>query len=95
MTFTEELTLYEDNITITLRHVGGHHADDSIIVQTSTGVLFVGDCYYPGKEDPSIDLARLESFLAYDCSVIVDGHSPPSNPDEIRGYLAQERAKGI
>jgi len=95
ITFTDELTLHEDDMTITLRHVGGHHADDSIIVQTSTGVLFVGDCYYPGKDEPSTDLARLESFLAYDCSVIVDGHSPPSSLDEIRMYLAQERDKGL
>lgn len=90
LTFTDEMTLYEDDLTITLRHVGGHHADDSIIVQTSTGVLFVGDSYYSGKDNPAMNFALLETFLDSGCSVIVDGHSPPSTPDEIRGYLAEQ-----
>jgi glyoxylase-like metal-dependent hydrolase (beta-lactamase superfamily II) len=85
--FSDEMTLYEEDITITLRHVGGRHADDSIIVQTSTGVLFVGDSYYGNQDDASIDMTMLQSFLAYDCSIVVDGHSPPSSPDEIRQLL--------
>jgi glyoxylase-like metal-dependent hydrolase (beta-lactamase superfamily II) len=92
-TFTQQMSLYEDDLTITLHHVGGAHADDSIIVQTSSGVLFVGDSYYPGfSGDERLDTTMIESFLNYDCSVIVDGHGPPRTVDELREYIAQEKA---
>lgn len=90
ITFTHDLTLHEDDLTITLHHVGGQHADDSILVHVSTGVLFVGDSYYPGKEDPTVNFGLLKSFLDYD-SIVVDGHSPPSSPDEIRAYLSAQQ----
>jgi hypothetical protein len=53
----------------------------------------VGDSYYGNQDDASIDMTMLQSFLAYDCSIVVDGHSPPSSPDEIRQYLAAEQGK--
>jgi glyoxylase-like metal-dependent hydrolase (beta-lactamase superfamily II) len=94
ITFSREMTLHEDDLTITIQHVGGAHAEDSSIVKVSTGPLFVGDSYYPGfVGDDRLNYAMMESFLTPDVSVIVDGHGPPRPADEFRDYIAEERAK--
>jgi glyoxylase-like metal-dependent hydrolase (beta-lactamase superfamily II) len=51
-TFTDHLTIPPDNETLELEHVGGLHAPDSIVVRVrKASVMFVGDCFYPGREN--------------------------------------------
>ncbi len=88
LTFTDELTLYEDDLSITVRHVGGAYADDSVVVQTSSGVLFVGDCYTSADGSDALDITMLERLLSYGNRVIVDGHHAPRTPADIRALIA-------
>ena len=46
--FEKKATIDWDGLTIELEHVGGVHAEDSILVKIpQEGVMFLGDCYYP------------------------------------------------
>ncbi|MQA96922.1 MAG: hypothetical protein GEV11_20595 [Streptosporangiales bacterium] len=68
-TFDTELTLDVDGVEVWLRHVGGPHTAESIVVGVpGERVLFLGDCYFPPPyhlrspgDEP--DLALLETLV--------------------------------
>lgn len=99
ITFTKTLVLYqEDDTRIELVHVGGRHAPDSIIVKIpDASVMFLGDCYYPpptaerAPHDDALDMVMLESFVAENYAIYVDGHSKPHSLDEMRALIAAFR----
>lgn len=100
MTFSDTMTLYLDELVIELEHVGGRHADDSIIVRLpQQRVMFVGDSYYPepyhlredGDED--LDLPMLNSLLDADYDIYIDGHGPPRTQGEFRKMIAWEKGR--
>lgn len=79
-TFDETLTLPTG---VELRHVGGRHAEDSlIVVDPESGVALLGDCFYPPPfhlrgEDDSTDFAMVRRLLAERLDWYVDAHSAP------------------
>jgi glyoxylase-like metal-dependent hydrolase (beta-lactamase superfamily II) len=81
--FEKEEIIDLDGLAIELEHVGGEHAEDSIVVKVpQEGVMFLGDCYYPPplhlrEEDsvPSFEMLRRLQDSAYD--LYVEGHDKP------------------
>jgi glyoxylase-like metal-dependent hydrolase (beta-lactamase superfamily II) len=82
-----------DGLAIELEHVGGEHAEDSIVAKVpKDGVMFIGDCYYPPplnirKPDsgPSIEmLRRLQNDLY---NLYVEGHGKPFTKAELLKLL--------
>jgi glyoxylase-like metal-dependent hydrolase (beta-lactamase superfamily II) len=80
MTFTEDMTLLLDGLSLRLRQVGGPHAADSITVLVQEPkVLFIGDCYYAsplyGEASTDVyDRVMLEALLAQEAALYVEGH---------------------
>lgn len=72
-----------DGLAIELEHVGGGHAEDSIVVKIpQEGVMFLGDCYYL----PPLHLRKPDSAPAFDMlerlqseayNLYVEGHDKP------------------
>lgn len=95
--FETRLDLELEGRRIELRHVGGRHADDSIVVGIpDAGVLFLGDCHYPppyhlrSPEDRT-DSSLLASLVSETYGLYVEGHAPPATREEVRAWLAQNR----
>ncbi|MDG4861002.1 MBL fold metallo-hydrolase [Streptomyces sp. T-3] len=85
-TFTDQLVLPGG---IEVRHVGGRHAADSTVVAVpDSGVLLLGDCFYPppyhlrepGPAGEEIDLPQITALVAEGFDWYVDSHSPPWRP---------------
>jgi len=77
-TFDDTLRLPTD---VVLRHVGGNHAPDSLIVLTD-GVALLGDAFYPPPyhlrtPDDTVDYAMIKELLSERHDWYVDAHSPP------------------
>jgi glyoxylase-like metal-dependent hydrolase (beta-lactamase superfamily II) len=95
MTFSQQMTLHLDGLSLVLVHVGGQHAEDSIIVRVPQArVTFLGDCYYPPPyhlrtSDSAPDLAMLAALLEDQSEVYIAGHDAPTNRTEIQAFLAQ------
>lgn len=100
MTFSHHLTRYFDDMVIELVHVGGIHADDSIIVKLpQQQVMFLGDCYYPkpyaerDADDEDLDLEMLALLLADEYDVYIDGHGSPRSHAEFDKMVQWERGR--
>ena len=93
--FEKEELLDLDGLAIELEHVGGQHAEDSILVKVPQDrVMFIGDCYYPPplhlrKPDsvPSYDMLRRLQNSAYD--LYVEGHDKPFARAELLRFLQE------
>ncbi|TCC09824.1 MBL fold metallo-hydrolase [Kribbella soli] len=82
-TFDDTLTLPTD---VVLRHVGGNHAPDSVIV-LADGVALLGDAFYPPPyhlrtPEDTIDYAMVKGLLSERHNWYVDAHSPPRRLSE-------------
>ena len=91
--FHKNLTLYYDEMTLELEHVGGKHAPDSIAIRIpESGVIFVGDSYYPTpfSDDDDLALGMLDSFLDEKYTIYVDGHGAPRTYAEFANMIAYE-----
>lgn len=94
--FENEKTVDLDGLTIELEHVGGEHAEDSIIVKVPDDrVMFIGDCYYPPplhlrKPDsiPSFNMLRKLQNDAYD--LYVEGHDKPFSQTKLLKLLQKK-----
>ena len=68
---------------VRLRHVGGKHAEDSVVVvDPESDVAFLGDCFYPPpfqlrSEGDTADLRMFRRLLAARHDWYVDAHSAP------------------
>jgi len=93
--FEKEKIIDLDGLAVELEHVGGEHAEDSIIVKVpQEGVMFLGDCYYPPplhlrEEDsaPSFEMLRELQDSAY--HLYVEGHDKPFTRAEILKVLQE------
>ena len=93
--FETEKVIHLDRLTIELLHVGGEHAEDSIVVKIPQDrVIFLGDCYYPPpprlrKPDsgPSLDMLRRLQNEAY--HLYVEGHDKPLTRTELLTFLQE------
>lgn len=81
VTFETDYEVQGDGYRLELRHVGGKHAADSVVVTLpEEKIMFLGDSFYPpplrsGLPDESLDMEMLKKFLAEDCELYLDGHS--------------------
>jgi glyoxylase-like metal-dependent hydrolase (beta-lactamase superfamily II) len=91
--FGKEELIDLNGLAIELEHVGGEHAEDSIVVKVPEDrVMFIGDCYYPPPlhlrqpdSAPSLDiLRRLESNIYH---LYVEGHGKPFTRIELLKLL--------
>lgn len=49
ITFTDQVEINLDDLTVQIIHIGGDHApDSSIVFSPEEQVAFIGDCFYPG-----------------------------------------------
>jgi glyoxylase-like metal-dependent hydrolase (beta-lactamase superfamily II) len=88
---TERIDL--DGLSIELEHVGGAHAEDSIMVKVrQEGVIFLGDCFYPPplhlrepNSGPSLEMLRRLQSPAYD--LYIEGHDQPFTRAELLRFL--------
>jgi glyoxylase-like metal-dependent hydrolase (beta-lactamase superfamily II) len=91
--FETEKVINLDRLTMELEHVGGEHAEDSIVVKIpEDGAMFIGDCYYPPplhlrKPDsaPSFDMLRRLQNEAY--NLYVEGHDKPFTRTELLKFF--------
>ena len=96
LTFEKNLALDLGGISCVLEHVGGDHADDSIILYIpEEKVLFLGDCLYayisPGPWSYTIEksLELVEHLRQFDAeSVFLSHHDAPLNSDEFHYELS-------
>lgn len=101
MTFSHELILHVNDTRIELAHVGGQHADDSIIVKfPRSGVMFLGDSYYPPplaerppQGDDDLAIAMLEALYAEGYETYIDGHGAPYDRDTLATLIEAEKAR--
>lgn len=99
VTFSSCLRLYYDAVTLDMQHVGGAHAEDSIIVRIpESKVMFLGDCFYPptfhestAENNGQMDIALLESLIDDAYETYVDGHSQPHTHEEMLSMVAAEK----
>nr|WP_269440733.1 MBL fold metallo-hydrolase [Micromonospora tarapacensis] len=89
--FTDEVELPTG---VLVRHVGGRHAPDStVVVVPDSGVMLLGDSWYPPPahlrtpaDEP--DLALVGRLLDDDIGWYVSSHSPPLPLAEARAAIA-------
>ncbi len=78
-----------------LKHVGGEHAADSVVVTVpDEKIMFLGDSYYPpplrlGLADRSPNIEMLKSFLSEACELYLDGHGTPFTKTELAAGLSE------
>jgi glyoxylase-like metal-dependent hydrolase (beta-lactamase superfamily II) len=85
------------HVTIHLEHVGGGHAEDSIVARVpEAGIMFLGDCYYPPplhlqtpKSRPSHSI--LASLASDEYDLYVEGHDVPFTRSELSRCLRRIR----
>ncbi|OGO20993.1 MAG: hypothetical protein A2Z14_12555 [Chloroflexi bacterium RBG_16_48_8] len=94
--FDGSMVVETGEMKIVLQHVGGEHAQDSIVVKVpQAGVMFLGDCFYPPplhlrKPDSTISIPLLASLEDETYALYVDGHSEPFTRDELLAFLEKE-----
>jgi glyoxylase-like metal-dependent hydrolase (beta-lactamase superfamily II) len=87
------MSIILDDLTMKLTHVGGEHAEDSIVVKVpQEGVMFLGDCYYvpplhlrKSGSRPSIDMLKKLNNDTY--HLYVEGHDDPFSREELLEFL--------
>lgn len=91
-TFTATLDLPDG---VRLRHVGGRHAADSLVVEVpDSGVLLLGDCFYPPpwhlrQPTDQPDFALVRHLISDRFDWYVDSHSDPRPRHEVDALLAE------
>lgn len=89
-TFADALML---PVGVEVRHVGGRHAPDSAVVaDPESGVLLLGDCYYPPPfhlREPSDrpDLATVARLVDDRFEWYVESHDAPQRRSAVRSAL--------
>jgi glyoxylase-like metal-dependent hydrolase (beta-lactamase superfamily II) len=87
--FERSLSLQCGRVRLELEHVGGRHAEDSIVVKVpEAGVMFLGDCYYPPPlhlqtSEPKISMSMLEALESEAYSLYVGGHAKPITREDL------------
>jgi cyclase len=98
LTFTDELSLYVDDLRCIVRHVGSaaHTTNDSVLWVPERSVLFTGDLVFNGGTPFVLmgsvvgSIAVLEELKAYGAEVVIPGHGDVCGPDafdDVLGYL--------
>jgi glyoxylase-like metal-dependent hydrolase (beta-lactamase superfamily II) len=94
--FEDSMVIELGEMKVVLEHVGGEHAQDSIVVKVpQAGVIFLGDCYYPPplhlrKPDADISIPMLASLEDGAYGLYVEGHGEPYTRDGLLAFLEME-----
>jgi glyoxylase-like metal-dependent hydrolase (beta-lactamase superfamily II) len=82
MTFEDEVEIDLGGITCIIKHVGGDHADDSVVIYVKEEkILFMADSFYPDifseKDNYTVDGIRelLNKLEAYDADFYILSHT--------------------
>lgn len=82
MTFEDEVEVDLGGITCIIKHVGGDHADDSVVIYVKEEkILFLADCFYPDifseKDNYTVDGIRglLNKLEVFDADFYILSHS--------------------
>ncbi|MBZ0303072.1 MAG: MBL fold metallo-hydrolase [Anaerolineae bacterium] len=90
ITFSHRMILEVDDLTLTLEHIGGQHAADSMIIHAGS-VLFLGDCYYPPphlrQPGDTPDYAMMEMLLEHPVEIYIDAHHGPMSRTDLEQRL--------
>ncbi|HYK74718.1 MAG TPA: MBL fold metallo-hydrolase [Pseudoneobacillus sp.] len=97
VTFKEDLQIDLGNLTCTLKHVGGDHASDSVVLHIhEEKVLFIGDCISPCMHSPeryyrlNVISLLLNQLSSFDCDYVIHSHAEPmtkvSFQNEVQEY---------
>lgn len=98
LTFSEQVSLYVDDLHCVVRHVGqaAHTTNDSVVWIPDRSLLFTGDLVFNGGT-PFVLMGSvvgaievLENLKAYGAETIVPGHGDVCGPealDAVQGYL--------
>lgn len=91
LTFKDELEIDLGGVTCIVKHVGGDHAYDSVVVYIKEEkILFLGDSIYPDifseKRNYTIErtLALLEELENFDAEIYILSHWKPITKEEFR-----------
>lgn len=100
VTFSEDITFYDDEETIMAFHVHNAHTDgDAMVYFVTNDVIHMGDTYFAGRY-PYIDLKSGGSLQGYidahkkalmvisEETKIIPGHGRPSTKKELESYVA-------
>jgi glyoxylase-like metal-dependent hydrolase (beta-lactamase superfamily II) len=96
-TFADTLTLPTG---VELRHVGGNHSEDSIVVvDPESRVMLLGDAFYPPpfhlrEEADGPDLALLRRLLSDEVDWYVEAHDSPARREDVEAYLVRADEAG-
>ncbi|MBS4175247.1 MBL fold metallo-hydrolase [Bacillus sp. FJAT-49736] len=98
VTFTKQIEMDLGGVTCIVRHVGGDHAADSVIVYIKEEkILFLGDCIYPDifskKENYTISetLRLLNELETFDADIYIPSHQQPISKEEFNQEVAMLR----
>jgi cyclase len=94
--FEGSLVLRDGDLTVELVHAGGHTEDSSYVYFPREKTLFSGDLifantfFYAGDPtfNPETWLAVLNTFLSMEIDIVIPGHGPVCDKDEISVYAA-------
>ena len=98
ITFDDTKVIQADQTTIELEHVGGEHAEDSIVIGVRpAGLLFVGDCFYPPplhlrQMDATYSLAMLSKLAEMDYELYIESHDHPISKTELIQLIKEKRS---
>lgn len=100
VTFSDDITFYDEDETIMAFHVHNAHTDgDAMVYFAKNNVLHMGDTYFAGRY-PYIDLKSGGSVTGYinahkkalmvidEDTRIIPGHGRPSNKKELESFTA-------
>jgi glyoxylase-like metal-dependent hydrolase (beta-lactamase superfamily II) len=86
-TFSERLSLHFPSVTVDLIHVGGPHAQDSLIVHVpEEKVVFLGDCFYASAQE-KVNVNMLKQVLQLDGIYYIHGHGRKMDQNKIRWLI--------
>ncbi|MFQ5711498.1 MAG: MBL fold metallo-hydrolase [Candidatus Geothermarchaeales archaeon] len=94
-TFDRRFVVEDDELTVEMEHVGGHTVGSSIVYFPREATLFTGDLVFaktfPWGGDPTADpnewMEALRKMLEMRVDVIIPGHGPICDKEEVEAYL--------
>jgi len=91
VTFDQRMEIDLGGVTCVVQHVGGDHAEDSVIVYVKEEkILFLGDCIYPKMYAEKVHytvkevLRLLDELDAFDAETYIPSHQRPWSKEEFR-----------
>jgi len=95
--FDTSMIIQLGQFSIELEHVGGQHAEDSVVVKVPEArIMFLGDCYYPPPlhlrtPGSTHSLSMLASLQSEDYDLYVEGHDKPLTRAHLRKLLEKHK----